>query len=103
VYPLAEVGWLSARFTEPAPVPVSDTVLGLFVALLVMVRLPVWLPAAAGVNVTLTVQEALAAIDAPQVLLSAKSPLAAIWDIDTAVDPVLFTVTVCALLVVLSA
>ena len=51
-------------------------------------------------NVTLTVQEALAAIDDPQVLVCEKSPVAATPETDAAAVPVLVTVTVCALLVV---
>ena len=63
------------------------------------VRLPVRAPAAVGLKVTLTVHEPLAAIDEPQLLVCAKSPLAAIED-TAAAEPVgLDTVTVCAALV----
>ena len=82
VNPLDEAGWFRARlvFTGPAPVPVSATVAGLFDALLAMVRLPVRVPDAVGVNVTLTVQEAPAAIDVPQAVVSEKSPVAEMTD-----------------------
>jgi hypothetical protein len=104
VDPLAEVGWFRARLVLPVPpVPVSVTVVGLFDALLVMVRFPVRVPDAVGVNVTLTVHDPPAAIDAPQVLVSAKSPDAATWDMDAAAVSVLVTVTGCAPLVVLTA
>ncbi len=43
---------------ESVPVPRIGIVAGLFLALLVMVRVPVRLPCAVGVNVTLTVHEA---------------------------------------------
>ncbi len=84
----------------PVPVPVSATVVGLFEALLAMVSVPVRVPATVGVNVTLTVQEALAAMDDPQVLVCEKSPVAVTPETDAAALPVLVTVTVCALLVV---
>ena len=68
---LDEAGWFRARLvlTEPAPVPVSATVAGLFDALLLIVRLPVRVPDAVGWNVTETVQFPPAAIDVPQVLV----------------------------------
>ena len=105
VYPLAD-GRLVQRQVGgrgAAPVPDSATVVGLFVALLVTVRLPVRVPDAVGVNVTLTVQEPPAAIDVPQLLVCAKSPVAATLETDAAAVPVLVTVTVWAALVVLSA
>ena len=71
--------------------------------MLAMVRLPVRVPDAVGVNLTLTVQEPPAAIDVPQVVVSEKSPVAEMTDRFAAAVPVLFTVTVWALLVVLSA
>ena len=49
--------------TVPAPVPVSATVVGLFVALLVTVTEPVRVPEAVGRNATLTEQDAPAASD----------------------------------------
>ena len=58
------------------PVPESATACGLSGASSVIVRVPVRLPLAVGVKVTLTVQLALGPSDAPQLLLSEKSPLA---------------------------
>jgi hypothetical protein len=46
--------------------------------------------------VTLTVQEAPAAIDEPQVLVCAKSPVTVTPETVAAAVPVLVTVTVCA-------
>jgi len=62
--------------TGAVPVPVSETLCGLFEALSVMVSVPVREPLAVGVKVTLTVQLELAATLAPQLLVCAKSPLA---------------------------
>src|SRR6202042_3190270 len=70
---------LAVNVAVPAavPVPVSPTVNGLFVALLVTDTEPVRVPDAVGWNVTVTVHEAPAAIDVPQVFVCAKSPVAA--------------------------
>src|SRR5208283_2442533 len=69
-----------------------------------MFKEAVRLPAAEGVNVTLSVQLPPAASELPQVVVSAKSPgLAPVNAIplrDRAAFPVLFSVTVCAALVV---
>src|ERR1700730_772563 len=91
-----------ARLVEPelAPVPVRLTVARPFVALLEIVKEPVRVPAAVGVNVTLKVQLAPAARLVPQLFVCAKSPLTAIELIDADAFPVLCTVTVCAALVV---
>src|SRR5262245_28157805 len=99
------VGLPAARSvgTVPWPVPERATVVGLFVALLVMVRVPVRAPAAVGRKLTLTVQDAPAAIEVPQELVWLKSPVTETPDTDAAAVPVLVTVTVCAALVVLSA
>jgi hypothetical protein len=60
---------------KPAvPVPLRETVCGLPGALSVTERVPLRLPVALGVKVTLTVQLAPAANELPQVLVSAKSP-----------------------------
>jgi len=56
------------------PVPVSETVCGLFVALSVMVSMPPRVPLAVGVKVTFTVQVELAATLEAQLLVCAKSP-----------------------------
>ena len=87
----------------PAPVPDSATVVGLLVALLVTVSVPVRVPDAVGRKLTLTVQEAPAAIDVPQVLVCGKSPLTETPETVAAAVPVLVTVTAWAALVVLSA
>src|SRR6202000_358697 len=63
-------------------------------------RLPVALPAAVGENVTLTVHVPFAAIDDPQVLVSANGPLAVMDETGAAGLVGLATVTVCAALVV---
>ena len=70
------VGRPAARLVGvvPAPVPDSATVVGLLVALLVTVRVPVRVPDAVGRKLTLTVQEAPAAMALPQVLVCGKSP-----------------------------
>ena len=54
---------------------------------------PVAAPAAVGVNVMPTVQEAPAASEVPQLLVSPNGPVTPIEDIDTAVVPGLVTVT----------
>jgi hypothetical protein len=79
------------------PVPVRLTVLVTPPAL--MVTLPVLAPVAVGENVTLTVQELLAAIDDPQLLVSAKGPLAVMDETEAAALVGLETVTLCAVLV----
>src|SRR5947207_2041518 len=80
------------------PLPASPTVSGLLLALLVTVKVPVRAPPAVGVNVTVTVQEPPAAMDA-QLLVWPKSPLVAM-DATVAAELVgLATVTVWAALV----
>src|SRR5258708_9997162 len=98
---VAEVGEAKREKSPVAgePVPVRLTDCGLPEALSVMLRVPVRLPDAVGVNVTLMVQFAPAATELPQVLVWAKSPLA-----ETAVRvsealPVLGSGTDCAALV----
>ena len=54
---------------------------------------PVADPAAVGANVTLTVQEAPAASEVPQLFDSPNGPVMPIEDIETAVVPGLVTVT----------
>ena len=82
------------------PVPVSATVCGLPVALSVTVIVPGWLPAAVGVKVTVMVQLAAAATEAPQVLVWAYGALAAMLVMVSAPLLPLVRVTVCAALVV---
>jgi hypothetical protein len=83
---------------EGVPLPVRLTVLVAPPAL--TVRVPVREPVAVGVKVTLTVQDAPAAIEDPQLLVWAKSPLVVIDETDAAELVVLETDTVCAALVV---
>jgi hypothetical protein len=68
-------------------------------ALSVMVTVPVLLPTAAGVKVTLMVQLPPAATLAPHALVSAKSPVAEMLVMFSGAAPVLLSVTVCVLLV----
>jgi hypothetical protein len=79
------------------PVPVSLIVCGLPAALSEMVNVPLSAPPAVGWKVTLIEQFAPAARLDPQVLVSAKSPVAAMLVIASAAFPVLLSVTVCAL------
>jgi hypothetical protein len=65
-----------------------------------MVRVPVLVPLAVGVKVTLRVQEALAATLEPQVLVSEKSPLVLMPLMLRVALPVLLRVTFCGLLLV---
>jgi hypothetical protein len=60
---------LSDAVAAVVPVPDSETVVGLFVALLVTVSDPVLVPVVVGRNVTDTEHEAPAAIELPQVLV----------------------------------
>src|ERR1700761_468890 len=75
------------------PVPVRATVSEGLVALLATVRLADAPPAAVGVKVTLTVHEAPAAIDVPQVLVCANGAPAVTEDTVAAALPVLVIVT----------
>ena len=77
------------------PVPVRATVVGLLLALLVTVRVPVRAPAAVGLNVTVTVQEPPTAT-LRQLLVWLKSPVTATPETVAAVVPELVTVTVWA-------
>jgi hypothetical protein len=99
------VGFPAARFVlvPPAPVPDNATVVGLLPALLLTESVPVRVPDAVGRNVTLTVQDAPAAIDVPQVLLCAKSPVTETLAAEAVALPVFVTVTACAALVVFTA
>ncbi len=101
---LANVSEEAERLTTgaeaAAPVPVKLTDCGLPEALSVMLRVPVRVPDAVGVNVTLMVQLAPAATELPQVLVWAKSPLAETLVRFSEALPVLESVTDCAALVV---
>src|SRR6266702_2547081 len=68
-----------------------------------MVRLPVRVPDAVDRTVTLTVHEAPAAMEPPQVLVCAKSPVMPTLDTVAAVELVLVSVTVCPPLLLFSA
>jgi hypothetical protein len=83
------------------PVPVSEIVCGLLVALSVSASVPVRVPAALGVNFTLIVQLAPAATELPQVPspAKAKSPLNAALNVRMAL-PVFVSVVNCAPLLV---
>src|SRR5260370_741630 len=83
---------------EPVPVRLTDC--GLPEALSVMFRVPVRVPEAVGVKVTLMLQLAPAATELPQVLVSAKSPLAEMLVRLSEALPVFESVTDCAALVV---
>src|SRR5258705_424352 len=83
---------------EVMPLPLSPTVSGLLLALLLTVRVPE-LVTAVGVNLTVTVQEPLTA-RLVQVLVWAKAPLVAMDETEAAALVGLVTVTVCAALVV---
>jgi hypothetical protein len=83
-----------------SPTPVKATVCGEPLALSVIVSVPVRAPTAVGVKVTETMQLAPAATLAPQVLVCAKSPEAAIEVTANAPVPGLDRVSVWAALVV---
>src|SRR6185312_12106751 len=85
---------------DESPVPDSATVCGLVVALSVSVSAPERMPVTVGVNVTVIAQLAWAASDAPQVLVAAKSPVAAMPVNESAAVVLLVTVTVCVALAV---
>jgi hypothetical protein len=74
------------------PVPLSETLCGLPVALSVTVTVPFAAPATVGVKVTLIVHFASEASVAPQVFVSAKLALAAIAEIVRLPLPVLVSV-----------
>jgi hypothetical protein len=65
-----------------------------------MVKVPVLVPIAVGLKVTLRVQLALAATNEPQVLVSEKLPLTLMLVIVRLAFPVFLSVTLCALLLV---
>ena len=85
---------------KSSPEPESPTVCGLPEALSVTERVPVLVPPAVGLKVTVIVQFAPAARAPPQLFVSEKSPLAAIVVIASEDWPVLESVTIWAELVV---
>src|ERR1700683_3811957 len=84
---------------ELVPVPDRATVSGLPGALEATDSVPLAAPLAVGANLTLTVHDPPAAMEAPQVLVWLNGPLALTDDTDAAVLPGFDTVTVCAALV----
>ena len=82
------------------PVPLSETICGLPAASSATLSVPVRVPPAVGVNVTLIVQFAPAARLVPQLLVSAKSPLAVMLEMFRPAFPEFVSVTCCAALVV---
>jgi hypothetical protein len=66
-FPKAKVAGLT--LTGTTPLPVSETVCGLLLALSVTVRVPVRVPVVVGMNVTLTLQAAPDATDVPHVFV----------------------------------
>ena len=89
------------RVTAKTPVPESDTVCGLLVALSLTLRLPVRFPVVAGVNVTLMVHlDLLGKLVAQVVAETAKSPVAEITILVRATVWLLDRVNVFAALVV---
>lgn len=82
------------------PRPVSETARGLPVALSLMVMAPLRVPAAVGPKTTRIAQLAELAKPLPQLLVWAKSPVAAMLVMVKGAVPVLVSVTVCEVLVV---
>src|SRR6202007_1156019 len=98
---VSEGGERLATGAEPAaPVPVRLADCGLPEALSATLRVPVRVPEAVGVKVTLMVQFAPAARELPQLSVSEKSPLAEILVIVKVAVPVLVSVTAFAALLV---
>jgi hypothetical protein len=96
--PKARLDGLTVTLPAAVPVPESATVCGLLVAESVKVRVAVRLPAAAGLNTTVTVQLAEAARLVPQVLLesvksAASVPVTAMLLMVTAAEALLVRVT----------
>src|ERR1700754_3162053 len=83
----------------PAATPLPDSGTVLVMPAAVTVRFPAREPVAEGVNRTLTVQDAPAASDDPQVFVWLKSPDTATPETGAVPEPELVTVTVCAALV----
>lgn len=103
-FPEATVGADDERLKEKScPVPDKVTDCGLPVALSVIAMDAERVPDAAGANLTLIVQSALAASDEPQLFVTEKSaafvPVAAMLVIASALLPPFESVTACAELV----
>jgi hypothetical protein len=84
------------------PVPVSETVCGLPLALSAIERVPLKSPTSEGVKVTSIVQLAPAATLVLQVFVWPKSPVVVIFVILSVAEPVLLNLIDCAALVVLA-
>jgi hypothetical protein len=82
------------------PVPLSEVFCGLPAASSVALSVPVRVPPAVGVNVTLIVQFVPGARVAPQLFVSAKSPLAVMLEMLSTAFPEFVNLTSCAGLVV---
>lgn len=85
----------TVRPKPDTPVPLNGTVCGLPGASSTIVKVPLRLPAAVGVNVTEIWHELEGFMEVPQLLLSAKSPEVAMRIIVTATPPVSVKVTAC--------
>lgn len=83
---------------KSAPVPLSDTVCGLFCAPSLIVSAPERIPDAVGVNVTLMVQLEPGARVAGQLLVCANPPVTWMLFRFSAALPLLVTAMVCAAL-----
>ena len=94
------VGARLAAGPAVTPVPVKVTVCGLPAALSEMLRLPLRVPVAVGIKITLTVQLFPAGTLVAQLFVWVKSPVAVILEIVSAALPVLVRVTDCAALLV---
>ena len=97
---VSEEGVAEAEGAGARPVPVRVTLWGLPEASSVTLTVPERVPPAVGVKVMLMLQFAAAARLAPQVLVWAKSPLAAMLEILSVTFPEFVSFTDCAALVV---
>src|SRR5438093_13717308 len=88
----------AAVIEKSSPVPARASFCGLLAALSLRVTIPVRVPPAVGLKLTLTVQLPLEVSVAPQVLVSAKSPLILRLLMFRVTLPVFLTVIVCATL-----
>src|SRR5437588_822265 len=89
---------LAAGVGAAVPAPERVTVCGLPAALSVIVTAPVRVPTRRSSDLRLMAQFAPAASDVPQVVVCAKSPMAAMPVMVRAVLPVFDSVTVCVAL-----
>ncbi len=99
-WPAVVVTEVGAEIEKSPVAPERATVCGLPEASSVTLNVPVRVPSAVGRNVTLIEHLAPAASEPPQVLVSAKSPLAEMLVIVKVALPLFVSVTVWAALVV---